>query len=124
MPLLVAILVALAVSCLTASEVDTPDISDGKNICQREAEKRGAECATVYAFAQPWPNPLGHWEMCTPERYLEEAQQMHGVAWPSDDARFEQFTQGFVDPPCFWACPAIIGANAYNGAYVPIGGCP
>jgi hypothetical protein len=95
-----------------------------ESVCVREAALRGAECAVVYAFAEPALNDLGHVELCVPERYLEDAERRHGPSWPSDHERFTRVTQGLVAPRCFWACPGIVGANALNGSWVPEGGCP
>lgn len=58
-----------------------------------------------------------HVEKCVPERYLLDAQRMHGAAWPSDHERFAKYTLGLVDPPCFWC--AAPGANALDGCWVP-----
>lgn len=112
------VILALGVlSCSACVGAAPPEVFPDESICVREAEARGAECATVYAFAQPALNDLGHVELCVPERYLAEAEAKHGPSWPSDHERFTRITQGLVDPKCFWC--ASPGANAFNGCFVP-----
>lgn len=79
----------------------------------------GSECATVYAFAEPANNDLGHVELCVREQDLSAAQDEHGIAWPSDDVRFSKYAIAGIDPPCFWCCgnDCSRGANAYGGSY-------
>lgn len=103
--------IAMALAACTAAEHVDPE----RDRCEIEAELRGAECAVVYQFAAPYPNELGYVELCVPERYLDDAQARYGVAHPSESPRFEQYTHGLVDPPCFWC--ASPGANALNGCW-------
>jgi hypothetical protein len=111
-----------ALQALLGCAADVEAFPD-ESVCVREAEARNAECATVYEFAM-LATPFRHVELCVPERYLADAERRHGPSWPSDHERFTRVTQGLVDPLCFWACPGIVGANAFNGSWVPDGGCP
>lgn len=128
MKLLTLLLVAteLVAGC---AELENVEPSSDTSLCER-LKPAGSECATVYEFAEPASNELGHVEMCVPDRYLEEAESLHGLARPSTDPRFTKYTDGLVRPPppfppCWWQCPATVeGCNAYDTCYVPIGGCP
>lgn len=107
------VVLAMTPGCAATDHVE---IAPDEDLCEREAALRGAECATVYAFAEPADNELGHVEKCTPERYLVDAQRRHGIAWPSDSDRFTDITKGLVDPKCFWCISP--GANAYDGCWL------
>jgi hypothetical protein len=105
----------LASGCAAVESVEpTSDTS----ACER-AKPDNAECATVYAFAEPADNELGHIELCVREQDLRAAQLEHGIAWPSDSERFAKYAAIGIDPPCFWCCTGDCGrgANALNGTY-------
>lgn len=97
-----------------------------ESLCDRLAAERGAECATVRQFAK-WVTtewPYRHLELCVPDRLVDAAELEHGPSWPSDDDRLQPYAYAGVDPPCFYACPGIVGGNALDGTYCPTKGVP
>lgn len=106
-------LVILLASCATSPETPTT--------CERLADDRGAECATVYSFVALADNPLGRVELCVPDRLLSLAERRYGHAEPSEDERFKVYRIAGLDPPCFWCCSGECpqGANAYGGSFCP-----
>jgi hypothetical protein len=97
--------------------VESIEPSSDTSACERLSPT--GECATVYAFAEPADNELGHVELCVRERDLDQAQSQHGIAWPSDSERFAKYAAIGIDPPCFWCCTGDCGrgANAFNGTF-------
>lgn len=83
--------------------------------CEQLAAERGAECATVRQFAMRVDYPPRPVELCVPDRFIEDAEQAHGISWPSRDDRFRPYAAVGVDPPCFWC--ASPGANALDGCW-------
>jgi hypothetical protein len=96
-----------------------------ESLCERLAADRGAECATVRQFAMQTDCPGRKAPRCgVPDRYIEAAEARYGHSWPSQDERFEPYALAGVDPPCFFACPPIVGTNAKDGAWCPPEGVP
>lgn len=94
--------------------------SGDTDACERYASQFGAdECGVVYEFSQPAKTPSGHVELCVPDRdgLLVQAQRVFGRAEPSP--RFDQYTRGFVEPPCAYQCPGARGCNSYSGCFCP-----
>lgn len=92
-----------------------------ESLCEQLAADRGAECATVRQFAQRTADFSRNLEFCVPDRLVDAAEAEHGHSWPSEDERFQPYTLAGVEPPCFYACPGIVGGNAFDGPYCPAG---
>lgn len=92
--------------------------SGDTDACEQLAHRNGAEeCATVYAFARPAENELGHVEMCVRVDDLTAAERMNGPSWPSSSERFSPYRDLGIDPPCFWRCDGQPGCNAFDGCF-------
>jgi hypothetical protein len=95
-----------------------------ESLCERLAAARGAECATVRQFAMRTADFHRNLEFCVPDRLVDAAELEHGPSWPSDDERFKPYAYAGIDPPCFHACPGVVGSNAFDGPYCPVNGVP
>jgi hypothetical protein len=107
------ITIHLALVFMACVEDVVPSGDDG--VCARiKAQFNVDECGVVYEFKRPANTPSGWTEFCIPSRdgLLDLAESVYGPGEPSP--RFDEYTRGFVDPPCAYQCPSKTGCNCYR----------
>jgi hypothetical protein len=124
---LYAIAAAIVIVVATGCSLDYRDpVVGGQAAATLEhcRANRTEPCGWVYAFAAPADNELGRVELCVlwpdriapyPAKLLESAESLYGDAELSWHERFAGA------PICRYACPSMMGCNAYGG-YFCLGG--
>ena len=100
--------------CTSCTTIEATVPSGDENACERAADVRGQQCGTVYQFATPCPNEIGHIEICVLDEDLEAAIAKYGPAQFTSRNDFDEVIRLGVPPPCFWPGP---GCNALNGCW-------